>query len=55
MKIQIEINADKLLGKAKDLDLVKLMELWNEFKDGKSVQLFGGDITIKKAEEKKKK
>lgn len=55
MKIQIEINAEKILGKAKEIDISKLLEFYQKFEAGEEIKLFDGNIVIKKSDEAKKK
>lgn len=55
MKIQIEINADKLLGKAKEIDITKLLEFYQKLEAGESIKLFDDNIEIRKLDAQVKK
>jgi hypothetical protein len=55
MKIVIEVDVSELLGKSKELDLSKVLEMWQDLQAGKVVKLFNNMITLQKSEEKKKK
>lgn len=55
MELNIKINIDELLGKSKEIDLSKILELYQEVQAGKEIKLFNGMIKIQKIEEKKKK
>jgi hypothetical protein len=53
-KIIIEVNLTNLMGKAKELDPLKLLELYNKLNSGETIKIFNDSITIKKMEKKKK-
>ena len=53
MELNIKINIEELLGKTKQLDLTKILALWNELKVGNEVSLLKGMFKIKKIEGKK--
>ncbi|MFA6462361.1 MAG: hypothetical protein WCV90_08935 [Candidatus Woesearchaeota archaeon] len=51
----IEVDISELVGKSKELDLTKLLEMYQDIQAGKEVKIFNNMITIKKVEDKKKK
>ncbi len=53
MELNIKINIEELLGKTKQLDLTKILALWNELKVGNEVSLLKGMLKVQKVEEKK--
>jgi len=55
MEIQIKIDISELLDKSKELDLSKILALYQEVQSGKEIKLFNNMVKIQKLEEKKKK
>jgi hypothetical protein len=55
MEIQIKIDMSELLDKSKELDLSKILALYQEVQNGKEIKLFNNMVKIQKIEEKKKK
>jgi len=52
MELIIKINISELLDKSKDLDLAKILELYQEVQAGKEVKLLNNMISIQKSENK---
>ena len=48
MELQIKINVEELVGKAEQLDLNKILKLWNKLKEGEEIILLNGMLKIKK-------
>jgi hypothetical protein len=55
MKINIEIDVTELLDKSKELDLAKVLQIWQDINSGKEVGLFNGMVKIKKIDDKQGK
>jgi hypothetical protein len=55
MELHIKINISELLDKSKDLDLSKILALYQEVQSGKEISILNNMIKISKIEEKKKK
>ena len=53
MELNIKININELLGKSKELDLSKILSLYQEIQAGKEIVLFNNTVKIKKLEDKK--
>ena len=54
MELHIKINISELLDKSKDLDLSKILALYQEVQSGKEISILNNMIKISKIEEKKK-
>jgi len=48
MKLQIEVDISKLMGKAKEIDLAKLLQIYQDLNEGKEVIFLDGQIKVKK-------
>ena len=55
MELNIKIDISELLDKSKELDLSKILALYQEVQNGKEIKLFNNMVKIQKIEEKKKK
>ena len=55
MEINIKINISELLGKSKEIDLAKILEMYQDLNAGKEVSILNDMIKLQKIEEKKKK
>jgi len=53
MELNIKINIEELVGKTKQLDLGKVLAVWNDLKAGKEVSFLNDMLKIQKLEEKK--
>jgi hypothetical protein len=53
MELNIKINIEELLGKSKQLDLGKVLAVWNDLKAGKEISFLNDMLKIQKLEEKK--
>ena len=53
MEIHLKINVEELLGKSKELDLGKTLELWKQLQAGEELSFLNDMLKVKKVEEKK--
>ena len=53
MELNIKINIEELLGKSKELDLGKTLELWKQLQKGEEITFLNDMLKIQKIEEKK--
>jgi hypothetical protein len=51
MEIIIKVNVNELLGKSKELDLARLLEIYQDLQAGKEVSVFNGMVKLAKVEE----
>lgn len=52
MELNIKVNVSELLGKSKELDLSRMLEIYQDIQSGKEVNFFNGMIRMQKMEEK---
>ena len=52
MEIHLKINVEELLGKSKELDLGKVMKMWNKLQGGAEIKFLDGNIKLQKVEVK---